>query len=275
MLSIFMIVIIKMTPKKMLDITSKLKDKSQKKRQQMIQRIKNAKLKSKEGALSSLKILLSSKKIITKNLDVLTHFVQGIELKKVKPGLLWTGVTALLTPLFLKLKSIYLTMKPITFLSLVLTGSVGTLTGIQVYKSTKQIQEKSNPHQRKPASAYTDRYDLGQRPKYYRRQRKQFLVAMITLPVYVESVNSYKSLVIDYTIETSNRFTREFLMRNEILLKDALNSKIEPVVPTFPLQREGKNVIADKIKREISNLIKKQGIEGYIENVYINNIIGA
>ena len=60
---------------------------------------------------------------------------------------------------------------------------------------------------------------------------------------------------------------------NENLIKNQLNGSVEPIVPSFPLEEEGKRIIKLKLKEEINNLVKKLKIQGSISKVYIDNVL--
>ena len=82
-------------------------------------------------------------------------------------------------------------------------------------------------------------------------------------------------LTFDFTVEGSNRYIAAYFSSrvNENLIKDKLNNSIEPIVPSFPLEEEGKRIIKLKIKEEINELVQKLKIKGYISKVYINNVL--
>ncbi|MGB0452263.1 MAG: hypothetical protein ACPGJV_01010 [Bacteriovoracaceae bacterium] len=113
------------------------------------------------------------------------------------------------------------------------------------------------------------------RPSYYRKYEKTFSVNSVNFPVYIEKASGIKMLRLDVTITTSNKYTRNYLSNNHHLVMDVFNSKIEPIVPEFPLEEEGKKIIKDKIQAELNNLIKDLKIKGKVEEVRIRSIISG
>ena len=121
-----------------------------------------------------------------------------------------------------------------------------------------------------PMAVY-DEYSLDNpRPSYYKREERTLRISNVIIPIYIDSVNSYKKLEIEASVVSSNKYIKEFFYNNMHHVHDALNSNMEPVVPTFPLEGEGKQVLADKIKDELNKLITRLGIKGEIRFVYIH-----
>ncbi len=149
---------------------------------------------------------------------------------------------------------------------------VSVTSGLIIYKSGKDIYEKSTPT-RKPASIATT---FETRPEYYKADRKQYKMYQIRFPIYMKNRgNEVKYLSMDLTLHSDNRFVARFMDKNDYLVKDALISSLEPIVPSFPLKEEGKRIIKEKVQQEITNLLHKQGLEGEIITVTINDLIGA
>ena len=113
------------------------------------------------------------------------------------------------------------------------------------------------------------------RPSYYKQQEKAFYIRNISIPIYIQSVNSYKKLETDVIVISSNKYIKEYLDRQTHLVNNALNSGLEPVIPTFPLTEEGKLVITNKIKKELNNLIKSLKIKGEVQHVYLYYIFAG
>ena len=126
---------------------------------------------------------------------------------------------------------------------------------------------------RKPAS--TAKVYKRIRPKYYHQYSRTMKIHSINFPVYVESVRGARMLRMDLTLTTSNKYTRNYLYKNYHLVQDRLNSRLEPMVPTFPIEEEGKEIIKDKVMEEIDNLIKELKIEGRVQSVHIHSILSG
>ena len=107
------------------------------------------------------------------------------------------------------------------------------------------------------------------RPPYYRRGN-ELRIRNIVVPVYVDSVNSYKKLELDLSVITGNKYIKEYLDAHSHLVLNILSSHMEPIDSEFLLTVEGKRVMADKIKQELNALIGRLRIEGQVEEVYIH-----
>jgi len=127
----------------------------------------------------------------------------------------------------------------------------------------------------KPKKETAQQIDYIERTAYFKREKKQFTIRDIDLPIYVESVNAIRMLTLDFTIEGDNKYIAAFFKgsQNENLIKNQLIGSVHPIIPTFPLGEEGKRILKHKLKQEMNILIKKLDIKGHISNVYINNIL--
>ena len=79
----------------------------------------------------------------------------------------------------------------------------------------------------------------------------------------------------DFTLVASNRYIKEYFYENIHLVKDRLNSSVHPIIPEFPLEQEGKQIIKDKIRLEVNKLIKDLRIKGHIDKVHIHSILAG
>lgn len=185
------------------------------------------------------------------------------------------GIVALLEwalmPLYKKIALIFTTMQPATLASGIVLMTVSGIAGIGIYNNSHKIVEEAGLVERAPAAI--EKPDP--RPKYYKRNEKELLVSNVVVPSYIEGRASLRKLEIDFTIISSNRYIREYFFDNSYLLEDVLNSKIEPIIPGFPLGDEGKLILKDKIRSELNLLLKRMKIEGSIESIYISSILAA
>ena len=161
-----------------------------------------------------------------------------------------------------------LTPKAMVFL-IVITAMV-MLASMVIVGNTKKIYQSSSEEivQEEVAPQQL-------RKDYYQQDEKQLLVSEVTIPIYVGTGNAPRTLILDMTIKTSNRYLKFYFFENDYLLKDRLNRTIEPIIPTLPLEEEGKRIIREKIINEINQLIKEQKVKGHIEDVYFHNIING
>jgi flagellar basal body-associated protein FliL len=113
------------------------------------------------------------------------------------------------------------------------------------------------------------------RPDYYHQYARTMKIHSINFPVYVESVRGARMLRMDLTLTTSNKYTRNYLNKNYHLVQDRLNSRLEPMIPTFPIEEEGKKIIKAKVQEEIDKLIKELKIDGEVQSVHIHSILSG
>lgn len=79
--------------------------------------------------------------------------------------------------------------------------------------------------------------------------------------------------MVDISILTSNRATKVWLNKNEFSLRDHLVLTVEPVLPTFPMTEEGRQVIATKMRDEINVFLRAQGVEGEALEVRLIHVL--
>lgn len=163
-------------------------------------------------------------------------------------------------------------LQPTTLASGIVIFTVGTITGIGVYNNSEKIAQEAGLIERAPAAIQRQ---LENRPKYYKRNEKELLIANVVVPSYIEGSTSLKKLNVDFTIISSNRYIREYFYDNSYLIEDVFNTRIEPMIPGFPLGDEGKLILKEKIKIELDALLKRMKIEGQIDQVYISSILAG
>lgn len=123
---------------------------------------------------------------------------------------------------------------------------------------------------RAPASAEEILYE---RPDYYKEEKRQFDLTNFRLPVYVAQINEIRSIDIDFTATLSNRNSRLYLEKSDSYLRDFLLMQLEPSVASFPLDAEGKDIIRDKLMREINDFLKTNAIDGHVVELKITYIL--
>ena len=124
---------------------------------------------------------------------------------------------------------------------------------------------------RRPASVEVEAvYD---RPDYYKKETKHFDMSSLRLPVFFSDINQLKTVDIDYTATLSNRAAKMYLEKQEFQLRDHLILQIEPIVPSFPLEEEGKDIIRKKLQQEIDQFLVNHGIEGTVEDIKITYVL--
>lgn len=137
---------------------------------------------------------------------------------------------------------------------------------------SKELMYKSG-FLREPAAVIREFQDP--RPKYYHQYDRTMKVHSVNFPVYVESVRGARMLRMDLTVTTSNKYTRNYLHGHFHLVQDRLNSRLEPMVPEFPIEEEGKKIIKAKVREELDSLIKELKIDGKVQSVHIHSILSG
>jgi flagellar basal body-associated protein FliL len=175
----------------------------------------------------------------------------------------------ILTPFFYL--SSWLKGLSVTQTMLLLTFSAGSLlAGINIVFSGKRIMSEV-ASSRAPASVEAN-VDY-ERPAYYKLETRHLGITNLRLPVYIGDVNELKSVDIDFTVTLSNRKLRQFISAHEWQLRDHFILQVEPLVATFPLEDEGKEILRQKLFDEMNIFIKNQGAEGKVEDLQLTYIL--
>lgn len=195
------------------------------------------------------------------------HIVKNYNVKKDTYKYLGK-VGAFLNVYLIKLKVWYVGLKPQTILAFIVFCAVFSFAGLSIYSSSKKIlEEEEEIIAKEVIQEYKDR------PKYYKQSLRTIQIDEINMPIYLQSKSTVVSLTIDFTLQTSNRYTKNFIEINPHHIQNQLNTTLLPVIPELPLSDEGKNILKEKLIFEINNLLKKFGIEGHIEAVYIHHLM--
>lgn len=150
---------------------------------------------------------------------------------------------------------------------------VCVLASWKIYDTGAKLYAEINYGSRKPASTFEMQSTLKRRPDYYKQESRHYNIKQLRIPVYIEAERSIKIFEVDTTIESSNRFVTRFFSENENLIRDRLLSTTEPMIHSFPLSDEGKQVMKEKIIHELTQFSKDNGIEGEVNQVYFNSIV--
>lgn len=200
---------------------------------------------------------------------------KSTKVKEIQWKKIFATLAAFMLPTIVKFQKWYLTLKPEAIAGFVAVSTVASLASLNIYVESNNIAEKSKD----PASELVEEVERGtavsRRPAYFKKVEKQFKVSNVVLPFYVGPGESLKKLVIDFTFESSNKYIKEYLWQNPHLIHDTLNSQVEPLAVSFPLENEGKIIVKEKIRKEINQMLHKRKIKGQITDVYIHSIIGG
>ena len=181
---------------------------------------------------------------------------------------IYLALVAFLLAYGAKLKKWYFGLQPKVVLGMAVSGGVITLATISIVASGNKIAVKTR------APAAIEEPPKGMRPSYYKQEKKYYKIGNFRIPIYIGETNQHmKTLQIEFTVLTSDRFSKKFLEKNEHLSRDYVLTTLEPLIPEFTLDAEGKRVIKDKIKKELNNLLIKNNVEGRVVDLYIHDII--
>ena len=145
------------------------------------------------------------------------------------------------------------------------------LAAINMIFSGQRLLENQFKADRAPASVEAEvTYD---RPDYYKRQTRHVTITSVRLPVFFPNVNELKTIDVDFTATLSNRMSRMQVDKLELQLRDHLVLNIEPMVAAFPLEEEGKEILRQKLFKEVTEFMKLREIEGEIEDIKITYVL--
>ncbi len=178
------------------------------------------------------------------------------------------------------LKVFFAKLSPSKFLAGFIGFSVITLSSLGIYFESNKIQKPSSQN-RQPASIderaikEVPSGGIRKRPEYYKKDEKQIEFTHVKMPIYYQSINEIHNLDIDFSLQLSSRFVKRYLDTNEHKLRDHMLMTMEPIVPEFPLEKEGKQIIRDKVLFETNEFLRKNEVEGSAEEAKIIYILGT
>lgn len=208
------------------------------------------------------------KEKVAKSVGSLIEALKKLSLKSIIENI-GPAIKKIILPPLYKLRDKYNTLSPKTVVISITIGLFIGIASLNFYMATKKIIDETAEKEVVPI------VKVKPRPKYYKAQLKQIRLNDIKMPIYVESAKDIKSLVMDFTLESSNRYIKKFFEKNPHYLQDKLNTTVEPIVPSLPLEDEGKEIIRDKLIDESNDLIKSYQIKGKIKKVYFHTIMAS
>lgn len=177
---------------------------------------------------------------------------------------------AMLTP-FLLLGQWLQGLSPAQSLGLMALTGLSLLSIIGIGFSGHRLVSQHIDANRAPASVEPE--VAYERPNYYKKQTRFLEVTNIRLPVHFVQVNEIRSVDLDFTATLSNRKSKMILEKLEFQLRDHLVLTIEPVVSSFPLEDEGKEIIRQKIQNEINDFMAANKIEGEVQELKLTYVL--
>jgi len=109
-------------------------------------------------------------------------------------------------------------------------------------------------------------------PAYYNNLARTSSIKSLKVPAQATKQSKIKSLELDVYILFNRRTSKKYFDQNMMVFVDHLEMTLEPILPSFPLTPEGKNVLRDKIAREI-NLVFNNKNKNKDKNKNKNNNI--
>ena len=101
--------------------------------------------------------------------------------------------------------------------------------------------------------------DIKRRPAYYNNEKKLIKIYNINVPVLNDENKKTKSIIVDLSVQLSNRFSKEVLESLHHELNDFINTNTSPIVKDFPLTTEGKKFFGQSFMTLFNHyLIKKK-----------------
>jgi flagellar basal body-associated protein FliL len=161
-------------------------------------------------------------------------------------------------------------LKPTHFVILFVFTTASVLSTLGIVIESRKIISHEDQISRAPASAEADTY---QRPEYHKKNERELTFNNVKIPVYVTGANELRSLIIDFSVVTSNRATKAWLESREFQMRDHLVHTLEPVLPSFPMSDEGRAMITEKLQQEVNHFIEKHQVEGVVKETRLIYIL--
>jgi len=269
----------KATPKKIGHAIEQGSSKVSSKANLLKKKISSAKGSVSKKASNTIQGIQLKKKTAQDKVSKASAKIKGIDWKSLTIPIVLSTISLFAKPILGKISSWYLSFKPVHIVSFIASGTLGMLITVNIYNSAKKIAEKAKQTQgREPASIQKKgkgATDLVRRPNYYNKNEREVHFKNVKMPVYIGKKAGFHYLVIDFTFIPSNKYIKAYFLERPFLVEDKLNSAVQPIIPTFPLEEEGKVILMDKIQEELNILVKELKIDGSIDEVYLNKIIAG
>ena len=90
------------------------------------------------------------------------------------------------------------------------------------------------------------------------------------MPVLTDENKKTKSIIVDLSVQLSNRFSKEVLESLHHELNDFINTNTSPIVKDFPLTSEGKQILRGKLHETLQELLDKKEIKAQVKKGVYN-----
>lgn len=164
-------------------------------------------------------------------------------------------------------------IKPEKALTGIALSSILTIGAVTIYHNTKRIYEIENSDliSRTPASIL----EVKEKKAYHNLTKKMISIENLKVPTLVEDMHSIQNITLDFSVTANNRFTTLYLNNHREELKNYIILHFEPILSSFVIQEEGKDVIKERIRFLLNDYLANVGVDGQIENVQILYLMGT
>jgi flagellar basal body-associated protein FliL len=187
--------------------------------------------------------------------------------------------------LFARFGHFVISLRPSVLITSLFIFSFGLLLTLHLIQSASKVASNSSGHDgRNPSSeALTEgerereKEEESSAKSYKQISKKTLDINGLFLPLHIADgdVTRLKSVTLDFGILCSNQHMARYYAQYELLIRDRLNMTVEIIIPNFPLTEEGKELIKDKILKELNKLNGELNIDGEFLDIYFYQIIAG
>lgn len=182
--------------------------------------------------------------------------------KAKKPG---TKIKAILRTPFVMVTGWFSDLSFMQTSTLIALSCASVFSLIGIIDSGKQIFSPAIG--RTPASAPEE--IIYERPDYYKKSEKYFELLSLRIPVYFAEINELRTIDIDLSATMTTRHSKNQLEKLEIQLRDHFVLNLEPIKTEFTLTSEGREIIRQKLEKEIELFMRIHKIEGEVSELKV------
>lgn len=109
-----------------------------------------------------------------------------------------------------------------------------------------------------------------ERSEYSKFKKRTLKVQNVAIPIFVTNKKNIHSFLTDFHLRTDTIFAKLYLDNNQHKIRDRFYETTYRVPASFPLEKDGKNVLKEKITFELNKLLKENRVEGKILEVSLD-----
>ena len=144
-------------------------------------------------------------------------------------------------------------------------------SGSYIYHNAKKIVRGLEKQKRDIANI-----GVSHRAAYYGVEKNHITLSIIEIPIiHRRGERGVGSVKIEFTLETSNTYLRNYILEHEYEFRDQIISTLELISTPYIFTKEGIEVMKMKIEVELNIYIEEKNIDGRIQKVSIGNIISG